>query len=147
MIGQRSWKCVSEKSLAPANLPTLGHHYKLSSRRTLNTGSGQLPTLEHHYKLSSQKTLNSCMSHAPMYLWDYPKVTLLGGPLSHTHLHRGNRVPELQGGSGQLLTRERHDKLFNATDVDPGDINAKLNDSDEVEAVHDELTVAMHSME
>ena len=62
-------------------------------------GSGQSPPHGQHYKLLDRKITNSCMPRALMYLRDYPKVTLLGGPLSHTCLHRGNRVPELDNGS------------------------------------------------
>ena len=66
-----------------------------------------------------------------MYLRDYPKVTLLGGPLLHTHLHRGNCVPELHHGGCQSLAQEHHYKLFQATDFDPGDINLKSNGIEE----------------
>ena len=51
-----------------------------------------------------------------MYFRDYPKVTLLGGPLSHRHLHRGNCVPELHNGFFQLLVRQHLDKMADAPD-------------------------------
>ena len=102
-------------------------------------GSGQLPPLERHDKSNDRKITNSCMPHAPMCLRDYPKVTLLGGPLSHTRLHRGNCVPELHAGSRQLFTHEHLYKMFNATDFDPGDIKTELDSTDENEAIYDEL--------
>ena len=101
-------------------LPPLGHHYKINDRMIANYGSGQLPPLERHDKSNDRKITNFCMPHAPMCLRDYPKVTLLGGPLSHTRLHRGNCVPKLHAGSRQLFTHEHHYKMFNATDFDQG---------------------------
>ena len=80
-------------------LPTQGHHDKLNNRMITNTGSCLLPTQWYHDKLNNQMITNSCMPRAPMYLRDYPKVTLLGGPLSRTHLHRGNCVSKLHDGS------------------------------------------------
>ena len=74
-----------------------------------------------------------------MYLRYYSKVTLLGGPLSHTHLHRGNCVAELHNGFCQSLVQQHHNKMINATDVDPGDINTESDDIDENEAICDEL--------
>ena len=62
---------------------------------------------------------NSCMPHAPMYLQDYPKVTLLGGPLSHTHLHRCNCVPELHDGSCELPVRQHCDEMVHALSSNP----------------------------
>ena len=89
------------------------------------------------------------MSHAPMYLRDYPKVTLLGGPLSHTHLHRDNCVPKLYNGFCQSLVQQHHNKMFNATDFDPGDTNTESDDIDENEAICDELArhYARHRLE
>ena len=88
------------------------------------------------------------MSHAPIYLRNYPKVTLLGGPLSHTHLHRGTCVPELHNGSCQALVQQHHYKMINATDFDPGDTNFELDDTDETEAICDELArhYALHGL-
>ena len=139
-LGQHC-KISSQKTFKAGSgqLPAVWQHCKIPSQWTLNDGSGQMPPRGQYCKIPSQKTVNSCMSHAPTYLRDYPKVTLLGGPLSHTRLHRGNCVPELRGGSGQMLTRERHDKILNATDFDPGDTNAGLSDSDESEVECDEL--------
>ena len=131
-------------------MPPHRQHYKLSGCKTMDdmsTGFCQMPPHRQHYKLSGCKTINSCMSRAPRYLRDYPKVTLLGGPLSHT-LHRGNCVPELHGGSCQLLTHQRHYKHFTTTDFDPGDINSASDDDDETEAICDELArhYALHGL-
>ena len=104
------------------------HHYNHINKAF--TGSCLLPTHWQHNKHNSQVTSTSCMPHAPRYLRDYPKVTLLGGPLSHTHLHRGNCVPELHNGSCQTLAQQHHYKMINATDFNPGDINSQLDDVD-----------------
>ena len=97
-----------------------------------------MPTHRYHNKHNDQMILNSCMPHSPMYLRDYPKVTLLGGPLSHTQLHRGNCVPELHNGFCQSLVQQHHNKMINATNFDPGDVNTELGDIDE-KSICDEL--------
>ena len=78
------------------------------------------------------------MFYAPRYLRDYPKVTLLGGPLSHTNLQRGNCVPELQTGSCHRPTYWQHNKIITATDFGPGDITGKQRDNGK-ESIDDEL--------
>ena len=135
------YKPLSRRTLndGSCQLSLHGQHDQLLSRRTLNDGSCQLSLHGHHDKHLSRWTLNSRMPHAPRYLRDYPKVTLLGGPLSRTHLHRGNRVLEFDDGSCQLLPHERHYKLFNATDLDPGDTKVKPNVSNDCDMVNGEL--------
>ena len=64
-------------------LPTRWHHNQINDRMITNSGSCQLPTRWHHDQLNDRKMSNSCMPHAPIYLRDYPKVTLLVD-LSHT---------------------------------------------------------------
>ena len=123
-------------------LSSRGRHDILSSQLTLNNGSCQSSPRGRHDNFSSRQTINARMPHAPRYLRDYPKVTLLGGPLSRTHLHRGNRVLEFDGGSCQLLSRERHYKLLKTTDFDPGDINVKWDDIEgKNKEVRDELVL------
>ena len=131
--------------------PTHRRYDKLSGRETMDdksSGFCLMPTHRHHDKLYGRETSNSCMPHAPRYLRDYPKVTLLGGPLTHTHLHRGNCVPELHSGSCQLLAHQHHYKLFNATDFDPGDTNSASDDNSETETICDELArhYALHGL-
>ena len=116
---------------------TQQHHNKISTSGSKS--SCLMPTHWHHNKHNNQMISNSCMPHAPMYLRDYPKVTLLGGPLSHAHLHRGNSVPELHNGFCQSLAKQHHNKMINATDFDPGDINTESDHVDEKEAICDEL--------
>ena len=84
-------------------------HHNNHTNKTF-TGSCLMPTHRRHNKHNTQLTPNSCMSHAPMYLQDYLKVTLLGGPLSHTHLHRGNCVPKLHNGFCQSLVQQHHNR-------------------------------------
>ena len=148
--------------------PTVGQHNKLSGQktiindewkgsclrpaykqygaylgqRTINTdevgGSCLTPTVGQHDKIFGQQTTKTCMYHAPRYLRDYPKVTLLGGPLLHTNLQRGNRVPELQTGSCHTPAQGQHYKNINATDFGPGDINRTWKDNGK-ESIDDEL--------
>ena len=68
------------------------HHNKIIS--TECKGFRLSPNQRHHNKLDSQLTSGPGLTHERMYLQDYPKVTLLGGRLSHTLLHRGNCVSE-----------------------------------------------------
>ena len=74
-----------------------------------------------------------------MYVPGYPKVTLLGGRLSHIQFHRGNRVPEFSNGFRQSLDQQYHYKLINATNFHPGDIFSEKDDINENEAICDEL--------
>ena len=52
---------------------------------------------------------------------------------------RGNRVSEFYNGSCQRLAQERHNKIVDATDFHPGDINLEEEEADENEAICDEL--------
>ena len=77
------------------------HHNKIIHKGC--EGLRLSPVQRRHNKLNSQLTPGFCLSHEPMYLRDYPKVTFLDGPLAHTHLHRDNCLPELHNGFCQSL--------------------------------------------
>ena len=110
------------------------HHDKII--KTECKGFRLSPNQRHPNKLESQLTSSSCLSHGRMHLQGYPKVTLLGERLSHTPLHRGNRVPEFYNGFRQQLD---YDKSIKATYFNPGDINSEEDDIDENEAICYEL--------
>ena len=139
-LGQRI--IVSDEIRGSCLKPPYGQHYTLSGQKTIVNdeirGSCLKPSYGQHYTLHGQQTASNRMDNTPRYLRDYPKVTLLGGPLSHTNLRCGNCVPELQTGSCHRPTYWQHDKNITATDFGPGDIKRKWNDSWK-ESIDDEL--------
>ena len=135
-------KLIHDESPGFSLLLDQEHHNKITHNKCIHSeceGLRLMPDQRHHNKHNCQLTSKTCVSHAPRYLGDYPKVTLLGGPLSHTHLHRGNCVPELHNGFCQSLVQQRHNKMINAADFDSEDANTELNDTDETEAICDGL--------
>ena len=98
-----------------------------------------MPTQRHHNKPYSQLTSGSClMRDASHYLSD-PRITMMCGRLSQIPPRRGNCVSEFYNGSCQSLVQQHHDKILNATDFHPGDINWRDSEDENDEAICDEL--------
>ena len=63
----------------------------------------------------------------------------MGGRLSQIPPRQGNCVSECYDGSCQKMVQQHHNKILNATDFHPGDINLRKDKVDENEAICDEL--------